>query len=77
MLYMGDIPLSDYRMSTVPNVIGMTVEEANKALSEAGLNISITGAATGSEAKAVRQKPDWWYRGSVIEVNFLVNNETG
>ncbi|MFR2155004.1 MAG: PASTA domain-containing protein [[Eubacterium] siraeum] len=41
MLYMGDIPLSDYRMSTVPNVIGMTVEEANKALSEAGLNISI------------------------------------
>ena len=55
MLYMGDIPLSDYRMSTVPNVIGMTVEEANKALSEAGLNISITGAATGSEAKAVSQ----------------------
>ena len=80
MLYMGDIPLSDYRMSTVPNVIGMTVEEANKALSEAGLNISITGAATGSEAKAVSQSVNSGlvvYRGSVIEVNFLVNNETG
>ena len=80
MLYMGDIPLSDYRMSTVPNVTGMTVEEANKALSEAGLNISITGAATGSEAKAVSQSVNSGlvvYRGSVIEVNFLVNNETG
>lgn len=80
MLYMGDIPLSDYRMSTVPKVIGMTVEEANKALSEAGLNISITGAATGSEAKAVSQSVNSGlvvYRGSVIEVNFLVNNETG
>lgn len=80
MLYMGDIPLSDYRMSAVPNVIGMTVEEANKALSEAGLNISITGAATGSEAKAVSQSVNSGlvvYRGSVIEVNFLVNNETG
>ena len=80
MLYMGDIPLSDYRMSTVPNVIGMTVEQANKALSEAGLNISITGAATGSEAKAVSQSVNSGlvvYRGSVIEVNFLVNNETG
>lgn len=80
MLYMGDIPLSDYRMSTVPNVIGMTVEEANKALSAAGLNISITGAATGSEAKAVSQSVNSGlvvYRGSVIEVNFLVNNETG
>jgi stage V sporulation protein D (sporulation-specific penicillin-binding protein) len=80
MLYMGDIPLSDYRMSTVPNVIGMTVEAANKALSEAGLNISITGAATGSEAKAISQSVNSGlvvYRGSVIEVNFLVNNETG
>lgn len=80
MLYMGDIPLSDYRMSTVPNVIGMTVEEANKALSNAGLNISISGAATGSEAKAVSQSVNSGlsvYRGTVIEVNFLVNNETG
>lgn len=80
MLYMGDIPLSDYRMSTVPNVIGMTVEEANKALGNAGLNISISGAATGSEAKAVSQSVNSGlsvYRGTVIEVNFLVNNETG
>lgn len=80
MLYMGDIPLSDYRMSTVPNVIGMTVEEANKALSNAGLNIGISGAATGSEAKAVSQSVNSGlsvYRGTVIEVNFLVNNETG
>ena len=45
-----------------------------------GLNISITGAATGSEAKAVSQSVNSGlvvYRGSVIEVNFLVNNETG
>ena len=80
MLYMGDIPLSDYRMSTVPSVIGMTVEEANKTLSNVGLNISISGAATGSEAKAVSQSINSGlsvYRGTVIEVNFLVNNETG
>lgn len=80
MLYMGDIPLSDYRMSTVPSVIGMTVEEANKTLSNVGLNISISGAATGSEAKAVSQSVNSGlsvYRGTVIEVNFLVNNETG
>ena len=80
MLYMGDIPLSDYRMSIVPNVIGMTVEQANKALSDAGLNISISGAATGSEAKAISQSINAGltaYRGTVVEVNFLVNNETG
>ena len=67
-------------MSTVPSVIGMTVEEANKTLSNVGLNISISGAATGSEAKAVSQSVNSGlsvYRGTVIEVNFLVNNETG
>lgn len=80
MLYMGEVPLSDYRMSTVPNVIGMTVTEANKAMSEAGINIRITGAAGNSDAKAVSQSIGAGlsiYRGSVVEVNFLVNNETG
>ena len=58
----------------------MTVEQANKALSEAGLNISVSGAATGSEAKAISQSINAGltaYRGTVVEVNFLVNNETG
>lgn len=80
LLYMGDIPLSDYRFSKVPNVIGMTVEEANKALTDAGLNICVTGSATGSEAKAVTQSIEAGltvYRGSVVEVNFLINDETG
>lgn len=80
MLYMGDIPLSDYQFSEVPNVIGMTVDEANKTLSNAGLNISITGARGSSDAKAVSQSiADGLtvYKGTVVEVNFLVNNETG
>lgn len=80
MLYMGDIPFSEYKISKVPNVIGLTVTEANKALADAGLNIRITGASGNSEAKAVSQSisAGWSaYRGSIIEVNFLVNDETG
>ena len=80
MLYMGDIPISDYKFSTVPNVIGMTVAEANKAMADEGVNICVTGASGSSDAKAISQSitaGSSVYRGTVVEVNFLINNETG
>ncbi len=82
VLYMGyeQLGISDYHQCTVPNVIGMTVSEANKAITEAGFNIKVTGASGSSEAKAVSQDytagTSLW-KGTVIEVNFLVNDETG
>lgn len=63
---------------TVPNVIGMSVDEANKAITDAGLNIRIVGgAAENSEARATMQStPEGttMYKGSVVEVTFQVNS---
>lgn len=81
VLYMGDVAISDYKFSTVPNVIGMTVAEANAAITNAGLNIRLLGGATNNEtAKATTQSVNAgssMYRGSVVEVTFIVNDETG
>ena len=41
--------------ATVPNVIGMTAAEANKALANAGFNIHLEGALNGSGAKVMTQ----------------------
>ena len=42
--------VEDAKDSVVPNVVGMTAEKANKALTDAGLNVKITGATIGSGA---------------------------
>ncbi|MBQ9345933.1 MAG: PASTA domain-containing protein [Oscillibacter sp.] len=52
ILYMGEEKPN--RLSTVPNVIGMDADRANTALTEAGLILKITGAASGS-AVAISQ----------------------
>lgn len=78
VVYMDD---SERKTTTVPNVIGMTVQQANSAITAAGLNISLTGGAIENEsAKAVSQTIDAGteaYRGAVVQVTFLVNDETG
>lgn len=78
VVYMDD---SEKLTTTVPNVIGMTVEQANAAITSAGLNISLSGGAIlNSNAKAVTQSidPDTEaYKGTVVEVTFILNDETG
>ena len=41
--------------ATVPNILGMTAAEANKALADAGFNIHLEGALNGSGAKVMSQ----------------------
>lgn len=78
VVYMDD---SEKKTTTVPNVIGMTVQQANAAITAAGLNISLTGGAIENDsAKAVSQSIEAGteaYRGAVVQVTFLVNDETG
>ena len=59
--------------AVVPNVIGMTAAQANKALTDAGFNIHLTGATSGSGAVAVSQSiagGTTASKGSVISVEF-------
>ena len=78
VVYMDD---SEKLTTTVPDVIGMTVEQANAAITSAGLNISLSGGAISNDkARAVSQSIDPYteaYKGAVVEVNFILNDETG
>ena len=78
VIYMDD---SEKKTTTVPDVTGMTVEQANAAITSAGLNISLSGGAVENEkAKAVSQSIAPYteaYRGAVVEVTFFLNDETG
>lgn len=78
ILYMDD---REKETVTVPDVTGMTVEQANSAITQAGLNISLSGGAVKNEnAKAYAQSIDAGTqvnKGTVIEVTFMVNDETG
>lgn len=79
VIYLG----SDYDMEvgTVPNVIGMTVAQANTAIADAGFNIKISGgAAENIQAVAVMQSYQSGaelYKGNVIEVTFQVDDPDG
>ncbi|NLJ16542.1 MAG: PASTA domain-containing protein [Clostridiales bacterium] len=78
VIYMGD---EETQKSTVPNVVGMTLEEANIAITDAGFNMmSSGGAVNNADAKAVSQSVSAGSKvpkGTVIEVKFIVNDETG
>ncbi|MCM1299017.1 MAG: penicillin-binding transpeptidase domain-containing protein [Firmicutes bacterium] len=78
VVYMDE---AEKKTALVPNVIGMTVEQANTAITAAGLNISLSGGAIENEnAKAVSQSIEAGaqaYRGAVVEVKFMLNDETG
>lgn len=72
---------SDKLTTSVPNVLGMTVEQANTAITNAGLNISLSGGAIdNANAVASTQSIEAGteaYKGAVVEVTFIVNDETG
>lgn len=78
VVYMENV---DPLQAQVPSVIGCTVEQANQLITNAGLNISLSGGAIENEkAKAVTQSVEAGAvvnKGAVIEVTFVVNDETG
>lgn len=67
--------------ATVPNVVGMTLDQANQALTAAGLNYVATGASTdrtdvriqAQSIEAASTVSKW----TVIEIEFAVNDQSG
>ncbi len=78
VVYMDESPM---KTALVPNVVGMTVQQANYALTSVGLNISLSGGAIENEkAKAVSQSVEAGTvanKGTVVRVEFALNDETG
>jgi len=69
---------SKSEMSVVPGVIGMTAEQANKALTDAGLNVSISGRTsegTTVVAQSVEKGSEVPY-GTVIKITMRFTDET-
>lgn len=75
ILYFNDI---DPEYGKVPNVIGLSADKANEAMTNAGFNIKfLGGAANNAEAVATQQsfgEGASLPKGSVIEVTFSVNS---
>lgn len=75
VVYLDD---SEREVGEVPNVLNMSVAEANKAITDAGFNIKILGgAAENANAVATMQsysEGSTLYKGSVIEVTFQANS---
>lgn len=78
VLYMEDV---DAVKGTVPDVYGLTLEEANEAITNAGFNMRTSGGAVkNANARAVSQSISagtTLTTGNIIEVTFIVNDETG
>ncbi len=69
---------SKSEVSVVPNVIGMTAEAANKALTDAGLNVSISGRTsegTTVVAQSVEKNSEVPY-GTIIKITMRFTDET-
>lgn len=75
VLYLGNE--YDLESAVIPYVTGMTVSQANEAITNAGFNIKISGgAAENANAVASAQYPVGGtdgYKGNVVEVTFQVN----
>ena len=71
ILYMGAEKSTD--LCTVPNVIGMSATNANKALTDAGLIMKTTGAAT-SDARVISQSLE---EGAQVEAGTVVTVQMG
>ena len=75
VVYFGE---SQAETAKVPDVLGMTVAQANEAITNAGFNIKVSGgAAENVNAVAIDQSltPGLVaYKGSVVEVKFMVDN---
>lgn len=62
---------------TVPNVIGMTPQQANKTLANVGLNIKFTGNAESQNSTVISQNVAAGTviaRGSIIQVNCVITS---
>ena len=73
VLYLGNE--YDLESAVIPDVTGMTVSQANEAITNAGFNIKISGGAA-ENAVASAQYPVGGtdgYKGNVVEVTFQVN----
>lgn len=75
VVYLDD---SEREIGEVPNVLNMSVDEANKTITDAGFNIKILGGAA-ENASAVATMQSYGagaalYKGSVIEVTFQANS---
>ncbi len=66
---------------TVPNVMGLTVEQANQRLVNAGLNISLDGGAVNNAGATASYQSveagEEVSRGTVVNVTFLVSGDIG
>lgn len=78
LLYTDNEPVANV---TVPDVTNMSQAQANQALANAGLNMTLSNIGVqNSKARAVAQSPaagEVVPKGSVITVEFLTNDETG
>ncbi len=67
--------------ATVPNVVGLTPSQANQKLTNAGLNIRITGgAAQNKQAKVSNQDTEAGStvpKGTVVTIECLITGEDG
>ena len=71
ILYLGAEKPSE--PCTVPNVVGKSPTEANKALTNAGLIMKVAGATSGSNVTAISQSAEAGSElaaGSVVTVRF-------
>ncbi len=71
---------SEPQMVNIPNVANMSLQEANKAITNAGLNFMATGGAANSPGAYAISQSQYGVKvakGSVIEVKFVTNDETG
>ena len=79
IIYTEDTTSGDEKDAMVPNVIGMTAAEANSVITNAGLNIKVTGGGLDQAGAVVISQsiPDGIMvpLGSIVEVKFVVKDE--
>ena len=79
ILYTTSEAINEIKSVKVPNLVGMTAVAANGTLANIGLNIKITGYASGQGALVVEQSPaagESVEVGTVINVTFRYVNDT-
>ncbi|MCL2076799.1 MAG: penicillin-binding transpeptidase domain-containing protein [Oscillospiraceae bacterium] len=65
---------TDYRYSTVPDVRGLSAAKVNEIMTNAGLNIKLSGPVLNDSATAYSQSIEPWEvvpSGTVVEVEFM------
>lgn len=67
--------------STVPNVIGMNLEDVNYMFAQAGLNYTTSGASAARSDSVVQLQSvnagETLPKGSIVELTFVINDQSG